>query len=110
MTKNEKDGYLGNNSVKRDGVIQGWSEETIQEYIKCMQDPAYFARTYCKIISLDKGLVTLNSILIRKRCLITLTTIDSLSFLLVVSPVSLSLLWHIFYGMQCFIQKRQLRS
>ena len=57
MTKNEKDGYLGNNNVKRDGVIQGWSEETIQEYIKCMQDPAYFARTYCKIISLDKGLV-----------------------------------------------------
>ena len=57
MTKNEKDGYLGNNNVKRDGVIQGWSEETIQEYIKCMQDPTYFARTYCKIISLDKGLV-----------------------------------------------------
>jgi hypothetical protein len=51
------DFYLGNNNVKRDGVIQGWSEETIQEYMKCMQDPAYFARTYCKIISLDKGLV-----------------------------------------------------
>ena len=51
------DFYLGNPNVKRDGVIQGWTEETIQEYMKCMQDPAYFARTYCKIISLDKGLV-----------------------------------------------------
>ena len=57
MIKNEKEGYLGNPNVKRDGVIQGWSEETIQEYMKCMQDPAYFAVTYCKIISLDKGLV-----------------------------------------------------
>jgi hypothetical protein len=51
------DFYLGNPNVKRDGVVQGWSEETIQEYMKCMQNPAYFARTYCKIISLDKGLV-----------------------------------------------------
>jgi hypothetical protein len=56
-TRDSKNGYLGNNNVKRDGVIQGWTEETIQEYMKCMQDPAYFARTYCKIISLDKGLV-----------------------------------------------------
>lgn len=55
--KNGNDGYLGNPNVKRDGVIQGWSEETIQEYMKCMQDPSYFAVTYCKIISLDKGLV-----------------------------------------------------
>lgn len=55
--KDPKDGYLGNNNVKKDGVIQGWSEETIQEYLKCMKDPAYFAVTYCKIISLDKGLV-----------------------------------------------------
>ena len=46
-----------NPNVKRDGVVQGWSEETIQEYMKCMHDPAYFARTYCKIISLDEGLV-----------------------------------------------------
>ena len=52
------DDALGRNpNVKKDGIVQGWSEETIQEYMKCMQDPAYFARTYCKIISLDEGLV-----------------------------------------------------
>src|SRR6056300_644348 len=54
---NEKESYLGNISVKRDGVVQEWTKEQIIEYQKCMQSPAYFARTYCKIISLDKGLV-----------------------------------------------------
>jgi hypothetical protein len=51
------DFYLGNPNVKRDGVVQGWSEETILEYQRCMREPAYFAKTYCKIISLDEGLV-----------------------------------------------------
>ena len=49
--------YLGNMNVKRDGVIQEWTQESVLEYQKCMNDPAYFAKTYCKIISLDKGLV-----------------------------------------------------
>ena len=55
--KNGNDGYLGNPNVKRDGIVVGWSQQSILEYQKCMNDPAYFAVTYCKIISLDKGLV-----------------------------------------------------
>ena len=51
------DSYLGNINVKRDGVQQQWTEAQVVEYAKCMKDPAYFARTYVKIISLDKGLV-----------------------------------------------------
>ena len=51
------DHYLGNPNVKGDGVQQQWTEHDVQEYAKCMQDPAYFARQYVKIISLDKGLV-----------------------------------------------------
>lgn len=51
------DSYNGNISVKRDGVVQQFTQEQIQEYMKCMQDPAYFAIHYCKVISLDKGLV-----------------------------------------------------
>ena len=54
---NGNEGYLGNPNVKRDGIIQGWTQENILEYQKCMNDPAYFAITYCKVISLDKGLV-----------------------------------------------------
>jgi len=49
--------YLGNPNVKRDGVIQEWTKELIQEYYKCSKDPVYFAEKYCKVISLDRGLV-----------------------------------------------------
>ena len=55
MEKN--DSYLGNPSVKRDGVVTNWTNDEVKEYAKCMQDPTYFARTYCKVIHLDKGLV-----------------------------------------------------
>jgi hypothetical protein len=54
---NNSEGYLGNPNVKRDGVVQNWSKGQINEYAKCMKDPAYFARTYLKVVHLDKGLV-----------------------------------------------------
>jgi hypothetical protein len=50
------DSYNGNLNVKRDGVVHNFTQHEIQEYIKCSQDPAHFARTYCKVISLDRGL------------------------------------------------------
>ena len=49
--------YLGNPNVKRDGVQQAWTPELLKEYKRCMDDPIYFAKKYCKVISLDKGLV-----------------------------------------------------
>ena len=52
--------YLGNPNVKRDGVEEQWTAEKIKEYKRCMQDPAYFSRTYLKVIHLDKGLVPFN--------------------------------------------------
>ncbi len=58
--KNTEFGYLGNPSVKRDGVVSDFTKDEVLEYQKCMQDPAYFARTYVKIISLDKGLIPFN--------------------------------------------------
>ena len=56
LTNNEF-GYLGNPLVKRDGVEQTFSQDELSEYIRCMNDPSYFARKYIKIINLDKGLV-----------------------------------------------------
>jgi len=56
----DKQTYLGNSQVKRDGVDQEWTKDLILEYQKCMKNPAYFATTYCKVISLDKGLVPFN--------------------------------------------------
>lgn len=55
--KNNEFGYLGNPNVKRDGVETEFTIDEVREYKKCMGDPAYFARTYLKVISLDKGLV-----------------------------------------------------
>ncbi len=55
--QNLNDTYLGNVNVKRDGVIQEWDQHLVKEYARCMNNPAYFARKYCKIISLDQGLV-----------------------------------------------------
>ena len=56
----QTDTYLGNINVKKDGVVQQWTTELIQEYAKCMHDPSYFAEHYVKVISLDKGLVPFN--------------------------------------------------
>lgn len=54
---NQNESYLGNPNVKRDGVVQQWTQQEIAEYMKCSQDSGYFAKRYCKIISLDEGLV-----------------------------------------------------
>ena len=56
-TVQTNDSYLGNPNVKRDGVEHNFTEKELQEYIKCMNDPAYFAHTYLKVVHLDKGLV-----------------------------------------------------
>jgi hypothetical protein len=57
MAIQKVESYLGNANVKRDGVSQDWTKEDILEYQKCMGDSIYFAETYCKVISLDDGLV-----------------------------------------------------
>jgi hypothetical protein len=52
--------YNGNSQIKSDGVQQSFTLHEIQEYQKCMKDPAYFARTYIKVINLNDGLVPFN--------------------------------------------------
>lgn len=49
--------YNGNSNVKRDGVTHNFTQHEVEEYVRCSQDPAYFAKTYCKVINLDKGLI-----------------------------------------------------
>lgn len=53
----DNDYYLGNPNVKRDGVQQNFTAAEVEEYVKCMRDPIYFAQTYVKVISLDEGLI-----------------------------------------------------
>ena len=57
MLLQKNDTYLGNPNVKRDGIVTQWTNDEVREYARCMKDPSYFATTYCKIISLDEGLV-----------------------------------------------------
>lgn len=56
MSQN-KESYLGNSNVKRDGVNEKWTQAKLMEYKKCMDDPAYFCRNHVKVIHLDRGLV-----------------------------------------------------
>lgn len=49
--------YLGNNNLKAAGVALNFTKEQIEEYLKCQEDPIYFIETYCKIISLDHGII-----------------------------------------------------
>ncbi|NDF33900.1 MAG: hypothetical protein EB157_04990, partial [Euryarchaeota archaeon] len=57
--KNADLGYLGNPQVKRDGVQQKFTEEEISEYLKCMKDPVYFAKTYVNQGHTVKSVITL---------------------------------------------------
>ena len=49
--------YLGNPNLKKANTAIEFTPEQIQEFIKCKEDPVYFARNYIKIVSLDEGLV-----------------------------------------------------
>jgi len=49
--------YLGNPNLKKANVSIEFSEEQVNEILKCKNDPVYFARNYIKIVSLDEGLV-----------------------------------------------------
>lgn len=50
-------GYKGNPKIKRVGTHIEFTEEQKIELRKCKRDPIYFIRNYCKIVSLDRGLV-----------------------------------------------------
>ena len=49
--------YLGNPNLKKANTSIEFSQEQIAEFIKCKEDPVYFAKNYIKIISVDEGLV-----------------------------------------------------
>lgn len=49
--------YKGNPNLKAENVEIEFTSEQIQEYLRCKDDPVYFAMNYVKIVSLDEGLV-----------------------------------------------------
>lgn len=49
--------YLGNVNLKRKGVTIEWTEDMVQEFVKCAKDPIYFAEKYIQIVHVDHGLI-----------------------------------------------------
>jgi len=49
--------YNNNPNLKGANVNVAYTKQQIAEYIKCKNDPVYFIDTYCKIISLDHGII-----------------------------------------------------
>ena len=50
------DVYLGNPLLKKANTAIEFTQEQIAEFIKCKNDPVYFANNYVKIVTLDAGL------------------------------------------------------
>ena len=48
--------YLGNPNLKKANTAIEFTEENIIEFLRCKEDPVYFANNYIKIVSLDEGL------------------------------------------------------
>lgn len=49
--------YLGNVNLKRKGVAIDWTEDMVQEFVKCAKDPIYFSEKYIQIVHVDHGLI-----------------------------------------------------
>jgi hypothetical protein len=48
--------YLGNPLLKKANTPIQFSQDQIVEFVKCKNDPVYFAKTYVQIVTLDYGL------------------------------------------------------
>lgn len=53
----DKSSYRDNPLLKRAGVELSYTQEQIDEYLKCSVDPVYFSAKYIKIVNVDKGLM-----------------------------------------------------
>jgi len=49
--------YLGNPNLKKANTSIEFTEDNIIEFLKCKEDPVYFAEHYVKIVNVDKGLI-----------------------------------------------------
>lgn len=52
-----KNSYNGNRSLKQIGFAIQYTHDQVQEILKCKDDPVYFIKTYCMIVSLDTELL-----------------------------------------------------
>jgi hypothetical protein len=58
MKPTEK-GYNGNPNLPQNNRKRPFTEWELAEFVKCKNDPVYFAKNYIKIVTLDRGLETI---------------------------------------------------
>jgi hypothetical protein len=51
------DVYLGNPNLKKANTPIEFTQDQVLEFVRCKDDPVYFAKNYVKIVSLDEGLI-----------------------------------------------------
>ena len=49
--------YLGNPNLKKKNIPISFTQEQVDEFILCKDDPVYFIKNYIKIVTVDEGLV-----------------------------------------------------
>lgn len=54
---NKKSRYLGLPNIKRANIQIQWTQEMLNEWIKCRDDIIYFAENYCSIVHIDYGVI-----------------------------------------------------
>lgn len=67
------DSYLSNPNLKKVGVNIEFTQEQIQDYIKCAKDPIYFVKNFVKIVHVDRGLIPLDLYEYQERMINTFT-------------------------------------
>jgi len=70
---NDERGYLGNINLKRKNTSIQWTEDKVQEFVRCTKDVKYFAEKYIKIVHVDRGFIPIELYEYQKE-IIDLTT------------------------------------
>ena len=55
--KRLNNGYKGNPNLPKDDYKHAYTQQEIDEFVKCADDPVYFATKYMRIINVDRGLM-----------------------------------------------------
>lgn len=71
-SKDQK-GYNGNPLLKKARREISWTHEMVQEWIKCAEDPIYFAEKYIQIVHVDHGLIPIKLYEYQKEIIVKLT-------------------------------------
>ena len=57
MPSIQERGYNGNVNLKRKGTPIEFTQDMVAEFVKCANNPTYFAEKYIQIVHVDKGLI-----------------------------------------------------